>query len=213
MLVSISSMPAENDIVNYTKQIENFADFLHLDICDGKYNNTKCFSPELAHQINSISTIPLDCHLMTKTPLKYAEQYIKSGANFVTAQFESFENSEQVLEFIDFVKSKNCLCGLALEIETSVDKISGYLDSLDIVLLMSVKTGKSGQTFDETVFEKVKALKDIKQSKNQNFKIQVDGGINDSVAKKLKEIGVDIVVSGNFVYKAQNKQLAIESLK
>ena len=213
MLVSLSTMPAGENYMEYVKQIQASADFLHLDVCDGEYNSTKCFSHEYAKQINQNTTLPMDCHLMTKNAIDFAKKYIQAGANIVTAQIESFENQIQIVEFIDFVKSHNTLCGLSLEITTDIDMILSYLEKLDIVLLMSVKTGQSGQQFNENVIPKIKKLAEIRKNKNLNFKIQVDGGINDIIAQQLKQNNVDIIVSGSYVYNSQNKQYAINSLK
>ncbi|MBR4124270.1 MAG: hypothetical protein IKR12_01725, partial [Clostridia bacterium] len=102
MKISISTMPVGDHIEklkNYVKQIESFADFAHLDICDGEYNTTKCFLPEYAQNINQNTTLPLDCHLMTKNALQYAKEYICAGANIVSAQLESFETEKEVKEY------------------------------------------------------------------------------------------------------------------
>lgn len=206
-------MPAGEKYLEFTKQIEKFADFAHLDVCDGEYNATKCFMSEYAKIINQNTTLPLDCHLMTKNALQYAKEYICAGANIVSAQLESFETEKEVKEYVDYVKSHNTLVGLAIEPKTEVQKLLPYLKDIDIVLLMSVPTGKSGQKFDECVFEKIEFLKDYKSKNKLNFKIEVDGGINDKIAPKLKECGADMVVSGNYVYLTQDKEKAIELLK
>ena len=216
MFVSVSTMPAGDDVENvkkYAKEIENFADFLHCDICDGEYNQTTCFSPKIAVEINKISTVPLDCHLMTKNAVFWANKYIKSGANIVTAQVESFVNSGHILEFIDFVKSNKTLVGLAIEPNTEIDKIFPYIERLDLVLIMSVQTGKSGQKFDKNVIKKVEYLSNLKKDKKNNFLIEIDGGINEQTSKLVKVAGADIVVSGNFVYGSNNKKQTINLLK
>ncbi|HBB44505.1 MAG TPA: ribulose-phosphate 3-epimerase [Clostridiales bacterium] len=212
MRVSVSSMPAGENIVEYVKQIDNFADFLHCDVCDGHYNSTMCFSPDLAKAVNDISTIPLDVHLMTKNAQRYAEQYIKSGANIVTAQVESFRGEDEIWDYIKFVKQK-ALVGLSLEPETSIEKILPFIKHLDVVLVMSVKTGKSGQKFDESVFDKIKLLSDLRNKLHFKYKIEVDGGVNDIRASALKPLGVDIVVSGNYVFNAKDRKHAIENLR
>lgn len=216
MLISISTMPVGDNIEklkNYVKQIESFADFLHLDVCDGKYNATKCFLPKFAKEINQNTTLPLDCHLMTKNALDYAKEYILAGANIVSAQLESFETESETSEFVDYVKSHNTLVGLAIEPNTDVQKLLPYLKDIDTVLLMSVPTGKSGQKFDECVFEKIKFLKEYRLKNNFSFKIEIDGGINDKIAPKLKDCGADMVVSGNYVYLSKDKEQAIVLLK
>ena len=213
MLVSVSSMPAGKDACQYAKQIENFADFFHCDVCDGQYNQTICFSPELAQQVNNCSTIPLDCHLMTKSPLSFAQKYIASGANIVTSQIESLDDKAQIEQFVHFVKQNHALVGLSIEPKTSVVAVLPYLKDIDIVLVMSVKTGLSGQKFDESVLSKVEYLSKLRASEKLNYKIEVDGGINDKVAKLVKQVGADVVVSGNFVFFADDKKKAIESLR
>ena len=212
MLVSVSSMPAGKDVCQYAKQIESFADFFHCDVCDGQYNQTVCFLPELAKQVNNSSTIPLDCHLMTKSPLLFAKKYIASGANIVTSQIETFGDKAQIEQFVSFVKQNHTLVGLSLEPETPVDAVLPYLIDIDIVLVMSVKTGLSGQKFDDSILPKVEYLAKLRASEKLNYKIEVDGGINDKVAKLVKQAGADIVVSGNFVFFANDRKKAIESL-
>lgn len=213
MLVSVSTMPAEDNLKDYLLQIKDYADFLHCDVCDGKYNNAVYFSPQKASEINAISTLPLDVHLMTKDVLKNAKQYIKAGANIVTAQTESFADESRVFDFVNFVKSHKTLVGLSIEPNTSVDKLLPFLSSLDVVLVMAVQTGKSGQKFDALVLDKIEQLNALKTKNNYHFKIEVDGGIDDKVAKILKDKGADIVVSGSYVFKSPDKLVAINNLK
>lgn len=211
MFVSVSTMPAGKNAKDYALQIDDFADFLHCDVCDGLYNSTICFSPEMAKEINDNTTIPLDVHLMTKNLVKNAKKFIQSGANIVTAQFESFENADDVKAFIDCVKKEKTLVGLAIEPETEIDQILPYLPDLDVVLLMSVNTGKSGQKFNDIVLEKIDKLNALK--KECNFKIEVDGGIDGKIAMLLKDKGVDMVVSGSYVYNQTDKKYAIDCLR
>lgn len=210
MLVSVSTMPAKN-VLEYVKQVEQYADFMHCDVCDGIYNNSIYFSSELAEQINNNSTIPLDVHLMTKNILSNAKKYVKAGANIITAQFEAFNNKNDIDKFINYVKSNRCMVGLSLEPETPVSVLAEYIDKIDIVLIMAVKTGKSGQEFNADVLKKVKELAEYTQK--YNFLIELDGGISSSNIQLIKNSGVDIVVSGSFVYNSNDKKQAIETLK
>ena len=211
MLVSLSTMPAGEKYLEYVKEVQNFADFVHLDVCDGIYNSTKCFLPEYAEKINQNSTLPMDCHLMIRNALLWAKKYMKAGVNIVTAQIESFQNKNEVFAFVDYVKSHNALCGLALEPQTEIKEILPYIEKLDVVLIMSVQTGKSGQKFDESVIPKIEYLKSLKNQ--YNFKIEVDGGINDKTALLVKSAGVDIVVSGKYVFESKDKQKAVDCLR
>ena len=213
MLVSVSTMPAGENVLEYVKEIENNADFMHLDICDGKYNQTKCFSKKLAKLIRKNTTLPMDAHLMTLNAKRNAKKYIKCGANIITAQIESFIFKSSVKRFIKYVKSTKTLVGLALEPNTRLSEILPYLSKLDLVLVMSVKTGKSGQEFNQVALKKIEELKKIREEKGYNFKIEVDGGVNNKTIESIKNSGADIVVSGNYIYKNEDKNSAIESLK
>ena len=166
-----------------------------------------------AQKINQNSTIPMDCHLMTKKPLLFAKEYIGAGVNIITAQIEAFETDRQIDEFITYAKNHNTLVGLSVEPNTDVRRILPYLDKLDIVLIMSVKTGKSGQEFNEIVLSKIEYLARLKANYNYTYKIEVDGGITDKTAVLVKQAGADIVVSGNYVYQSQNCKDSIEKLK
>ena len=213
MLVSVSTMPAGEKYFEYTKQVESFADFMHLDVCDGEYNKNTCFNVDWAKKINDFSTIPLDCHLMVKHAIDYAEKYIKAGVNIITAQIESFDSVEEIRAFISFVQTHNALVGLSLEPETSISTIKPFLSNIDIAMVMSVKTGASGQEFNTSAIQKIKQLYSIKTQNNLTFKIEVDGGITNQTANIVKLAGADIVVSGKFVFDAQDKQKTIQSLK
>ena len=213
MIISISTMPAGKEYLQYMFKVQEFADFMHLDVCDGEYNSTRCFLPEYAKEINSHSTIPLDCHLMTKKPLHYAKLYAACSVNILTAQLEAFGTEKEVDEFISFVKSKNILVGLALEPKTDIKRVLPYLSKLDIVLVMSVQTGKSGQEFQKTVLSKIEYLANLKASFGYNYKIEVDGGITDKTASLVKQKGAEIIVSGSYVYNSNNVKNAIKSLR
>ena len=213
MLVSLSTMPAGEKYLEYVKQIESFADFLHLDVCDGEYNSTKCFLPEYAKIVNQNTTLPMDCHLMTKNALEYAKQYILAGVNIVSAQIESFETEKEIVEFVEYVKTHNALVGLAMEPKTEFAKILPYIDILDVVLVLAVPTGKSGQKFDEKALNKIEEINNYRLQNKLNFKIEVDGGVDDQKAKQLKTMGIDIVVSGNYVFSATDKHQAVELLR
>ena len=205
-------MPAGEKYMEYVKKVEKYADFMHLDVCDGEYNKTTCFLPEYAKEINDNSTIFLDCHLMTKKPLEHAKKYIEAGVNLVTAQIEAFETEKQIAEFIKYAKNHNVLVGLALEPKTDVKRVLPHLSQIDVVLVMSVKTGESGQKFQPIVLSKIEYLAKLKASFDYDYKIEVDGGINDKTIADVKTAGAEIVVSGNYVFGSNNIKNAIDTL-
>lgn len=216
--VSISTDPvakeSEEKIVDYAKKVlSSGADFLHCDIMDGKFVERKTFDEKIVEKINKNCLIPLDVHLMVEKPEKQIERYKKAGANFLTVHFESFKNEKKLINCLKLIREKEMLSGVSFKPETSVLEIQKVLPFCDIVLVMSVEPGKSGQEFLKETFQKIKELNSIKKQLKLNFKIEVDGGINPEISKKLFEKGADIIVSGNYFKKEKNKKNAIKLLK
>ncbi len=221
--VSVSTDPivAKNlsdEIIKYAKQAQDFgADFLHCDVMDGKFVSSKTYNHNVLEQIESNTLIPLDVHLMIDQPWKEIENYKKAGANFLTVHYESFLKNGKLktnllTKTLKQIKKEKMLCGISINPQTTVDKIKNFLHLCDLVLVMSVEPGKSGQKFIEDTYEKVKELESYKKD-GLNFKIEVDGGIIPEISKKLIDLGAEIIVSGSYIYNSENKNQAIKLLK
>lgn len=215
VLVSVSSLPAEKQIYEYAKKIEKFADFLHCDIMDGTITPASSILNHLmVKEINSRSTLPLDVHLMVRSPEKYISRYINAGANIVSVHQEYFDNDSQLFATLKKIKSHHStLAGVAIDLPTDVKVLDPILPYCDLVLIMSVNIGKSGQKFDESAVDKIKYLAGIRKEKGYKFLIEVDGGINNQNCNKLIKSGADILVSGSYVFNDTNYQQAIANLK
>ncbi len=214
ILVSVSSLPAEKEIFDYVKKIESSADFLHCDIMDGTVTPaTSILNHIMVREINDRSTLPLDIHLMVRSPQKYVDKFIKSYANIITVHREYFDNDSQVIETIKKIQKNKMIAGVAVDLPTDVKILDPILAYCDLVLVMSVDIGASGQKFDESAVEKVKYLANIRKEKGYKFLIEVDGGINNQNCSKLTKNGADILVSGSYVFNDTNSQQAIASLK
>ena len=212
--VSVSTLPAENNLLSYVKQIESFADFLHCDFMDGTLTEQKTLLDEnIVKMVNEHSTIPLDVHIMSSEPLKYINNFKNAGANIISVHYESFENNSQLKSCLKTIKDRKTLCGVSINLPTDIQKVIDILPYTDIVLVMSVNIGKYGQSFDSSALDKIKTLDDYRKKHNLNFKIMVDGGINNTNCDKLKQNGVDILVSGGYVFNDTNYQNAINLLK
>ncbi len=200
-------------IIKYAKQVEDFADFLHCDIMDGKFVPSKTYSYVALKDIKSNTLLPLDAHLMIEKPTKFIDKFIKAGANIVTVHYESYKNKKQLIKDLQYIHNSGKLSGLSIKPLTNVTEILDLLAYCDLVLVMSVEPGKSGQKFLESAYGKVSALKKVKEDNNAHFKIEVDGGVNPEIAQKLKTLGADIVVSGNYVFQSENREEAIKLLR
>lgn len=186
------------------------ADWLHLDIMDGHFVPNITFGPETIAQIKRITKLPLDVHLMVTPAEPFIEMYAKAGADHISIHPESTQNLHRCLLRI---KELGCKAGVAINPGTNLQTIEPVIDILDIVLVMSVNPGFYGQKFIESSIAKVKALKDLCNNYQQNFKIVVDGGINADNAKRIVAAGADVLVAGNSFYKQPNYQAALQKLK
>lgn len=213
--ISVSTDPLSDfqSIIDYAKLLQGKADMLHCDVMDGKFVEKQTFDYSLIKSINASSLIMLDVHLMTAEPEATLEKYINAGANILTVHYEAFSNKAQLIKAMQLIKSKNCLAGLSFKPETTVKEISNFLYYADIVLVMGVQPGASGQSMLPQTFDKVKSLANFRQANKLTFKIEVDGGVNEQNTKLLSEMGADILVSGSYVFKAEDKEKAIKKLK
>ena len=215
VLVSVSSLPAEKTILTYIKQIAPYADFLHCDIMDGTLTPAvSLINSVMVNEINDRTTLPLDVHLMVRSPQNYIARYAKAGANIISFHYECFINNEpKLIETIQLVKKQKCLCGIVIDLPTDVSNLDNILKYVDIVLVMSVNIGKSGQKFESSALSKVKYLVEKRKELGLNYLIEVDGGINNENSSKIIRAGADILVSGSYVFNNTNYQLAIQGLK
>lgn len=213
--VAVSTDPIKSyeEIVEYAKEMQDKADLLHCDVMDGKFVQSKTYDWAMVENLNQNTALMLDVHLMVDEPLQSIENYIKAGANIVTLHYETFKKKEDLVKAINLVKSMKTLVGLSIKPETSFKEIRLFCYNIDVLLVMSVEPGKSGQKFISDTFEKVKQIAKFRHDNNLNFKIEVDGGVNAENAKGLREAGVDILVSGSYVFGATDRKKAIESLK
>ncbi len=213
--ISVSTDPIKEYqmICEYAKEMQNYADFLHCDIMDGKFVEGRTYDSQLVSNINQNSLIMLDVHLMCDEPLKLIDEYIKAGANIITVHYEAFKNKNDIMVALEKIKEGKALAGLAINPETSVNEIKVYIHDFDIIMVMSVEPGASGQKFIAGSEKKVAQLNEIRENNNFKYKIEIDGGINATNVKDVISAGADIIVSGNFVYKSNNRQEAITLLK
>lgn len=213
--VAPSTDPAPNldELLSYVKRLPTGADFVHCDVMSKNFVGRDTIDHNAVRQIYLKTLLPLDVHLMVAEPLGLVEKYVKAGAQIVTVHFEAFKNDKTLIKCLQRISQLNAMAGIAINPDTDIAEILPYLAYVDLVLVMGVVAGQSGQLFKESTYVKVKKLKQIRDDYGARFKIEVDGGVVPEVAKRLKTLGADIVVSGSFVYNAEDRALAIDQLK
>tara|TARA_B100000925_G_C21828323_1_gene396007 strand:+ start:58 stop:708 length:651 start_codon:yes stop_codon:yes gene_type:complete len=189
---------------------ESKADWIHVDVMDGHFVPNLTFGMPIIDSINSISKKPLDIHLMISKPERYIHDFLKYNTKVLTVHLEA---SKHLHRTIQEIKSHGIMAGVAINPHTDVNHLNEIISDIDVVCLMSVNPGFSGQNFIHNSINKVKKLKNNILSKESNCKIQVDGGVNAENAKELVKNGADILVAGNFIFKSENPKKNIISLK
>lgn len=212
---SILTMDNENAIKNLYELETAQIDYFHIDVMDGKFvkNNTTEKMIEYSEYISSISSLPLDIHLMVED----VEQYIKSFSvfepNLITFHIEARKNKEKVFELIKLVKESNSRVGLAIKPNTKIEEIYNYLPYIHSVLIMTVEPGLGGQELIPETIEKISRMKKYLEQEKLEVDIQADGGINLQNIDLLKQAGVSNVVVGNALMKTKDKKDMINKLK
>ncbi|MEC8615038.1 MAG: ribulose-phosphate 3-epimerase [Bacteroidota bacterium] len=182
---------------------------IHVDVMDGVFVPNISFGQPIVKTLSLISNKPLDVHLMIVDPIKFIDEFVFDNTLNITIHYESTNKIEETL---DYIKSKNIKSGLAIKPNTEIDEIESYIQKVDILCLMSVNPGFSGQNFIENTYTKLKQLRKLIEKKKLSTLIQIDGGVNNTNAKKLFRLGADILVSGNYIFKSANPNKVIEYL-
>jgi len=198
---------------NEIKRLEDGgADMIHIDVMDGHFVPNLTIGPTVIKALRNYTKLPFDVHLMISPVHKYIKDYAEAGANIITIHPEATDNLQESIEHIKKFGKK---VGVSLNPNTQIDIIEKLLVEINLVLIMSVHPGFAGQKFIPNVLNKIKELKKIKDEKNLNFDIEVDGGINFDNSKLVIEAGANILVSGTTIFKNNNGDIKknIDTLK
>jgi ribulose-phosphate 3-epimerase len=183
------------------------ADMLHLDIMDGHFVPNITFGPTVVAAIKSVATVPLDVHLMIENPDSYIDEFGSVGADILTLHVESCTHMQRALRLI---RDKGIKSAISLNPSTPVDSLKYLLDDLDMVLIMSVNPGFSGQKFIPQVMEKILHTRELV---GPDMDIQVDGGVTPDNAAKIVGAGANILVAGSAVFSQSDYGKAIAALR
>ncbi len=211
-MVSPSLLAA--DFTNLCGEVEMInnseADWLHMDVMDGSFVPNISFGFPVIEAVAKICRKPLDVHFMIEHPERYVQRAAKAGAMMMNVHYEACLHLHRTIEEIHTAGMK---AGVTLNPSTPVCMLEDIIKDVDMVLLMSVNPGFGGQKFIEGTINKVKRLRELIACANSRALIEVDGGVQGETAPRLVEAGVDVLVSGSYVFKSATPIEVIKSLK
>lgn len=183
------------------------ADYVHVDVMDNHFVPNLTIGAPVVKSLRGATDMVLDVHLMITDPVKWVESYCKAGADIVTVHVEAGTESE-ITDALKIIRTCGKKAGLSLKPATPACALKPFLELTDMILVMTVEPGFGGQSFMDDQLDKIREIRSM-----ADIPVEVDGGINRETGKMCVEAGAEILVAGSYVFKADNRKHAIESLR
>lgn len=191
------------------------ADLIHCDVMDGTFVEPITFGGQMVKNIRPLTKLPLDAHLMIEHPKTQIKFFAEAGADIITVHYEACEkiSPTYLKETLELIKSYGVKCGAVVNPDTPVEKIFPVFPLCDMVLIMSVFPGYGGQKFIESTLEKVKKAREYAKNNGLSLDIEIDGGVGEDNAERIKAAGANVLVAGSAVFKSNDMAATIAALK
>jgi ribulose-phosphate 3-epimerase len=186
------------------------ADLIHIDVMDGHFVPNITIGPVFVEAIKKITKKPLDVHLMIENPGNLIERFIDAGADIITVHVET---DPHILRTIDVIKSKGRKAGITLNPSTSLETLEYSMDTVDLLLIMTVNPGFGGQSYIETMDKKIRKAGEMIKKTGRMIDLEVDGGLKASNARRVAEAGANMMVMGTEIFHSKNYREKIEEVR
>lgn len=213
-MIKVAPSVLSADFGNLQRDVEEICnsgcDLVHVDVMDGHFVPNLTIGPVVVSAIAKAATKPLDIHLMVENNTFFVELFAPLKPEYISFHIEEEKHPHRLIQKI---RSLGIKPAIVLNPHTPPESVEFLLQDLDMILLMSVNPGFGGQSFIDSVIPKASRLNEMRNKINPKCLIEVDGGVNDKNIQSLKDVGVDVVVAGSYVFKHENRKTAIESLQ
>ncbi len=186
------------------------ADWIHADVMDGHFVPNITIGPLIVEAVRSVTSLPIDVHLMIENPDNYIPAFAEAGASWISVHIET---SVHLNRSVQLIRERGAKPGVVLNPATPIHALEWIIGDVDYVLIMSVNPGFGGQTFITNSIDKVKALRQMIQSKNLKIPIQVDGGVNEKTIAGIAAAGADIFVAGSAIFGSKDYHKTIDGFR
>ena len=204
------------DFANLERDIHdlerNGADWVHVDIMDGIFVPNISIGIPVVQALRPVTDLPLDVHLMIDRPIRYVEQFVKAGADWLTIHIEA-DQPQNTLEALDKIHELGCKAGIVLKPKTPAEAAVPYLTKCDMVLIMTVEPGFGGQKFMADMMPKMKKIREMLDEVNPSCIIEVDGGVDANTCTVCKENGAEVLVAGSAYFKATDRAEFVKTIQ
>jgi len=190
----------------------SMADYLHFDVMDGSFVSNISFGIPVLESVRKVTDMVLDVHLMIDSPSRYITRFAEAGADIITFHVEA-EASDSIHRVISYIHKLGKKAGLSVKPDTPTDVVLPYIDSLDLILIMTVEPGYGGQEFIDAMLPKIAKLHNTIIDRGLSCDLEVDGGINPETAKLCIKAGASVLVAGNDLFNAADRAAHIAKLR
>ena len=204
------------DFANLERDIHdlerNGADWVHVDIMDGIFVPNISIGIPVVQALRPVTRMPLDVHLMIDRPIRYVEDFVKAGADWITIHVEA-DQPQNILDTLDKIHALGCKAGIVLKPRTPAEAAIPYLEKCDMVLIMTVEPGFGGQKFMADMMPKMKKIREMLDKVNPACHVEVDGGVDANTCDLCKANGADVLVAGSAYFKAADRAAFVKTIQ